>query len=42
MKSGNIAQLMAATTVAIVPVAILFVVAQRWIVASFARSGVKG
>ena len=40
--SGNVAMIMAATTIAIVPALIVFLVAQRWIVESLTRTGVKG
>jgi len=40
--SGNIAEIMAATTIAIIPALIIFLVAQRWIVESMTRSGLKG
>jgi multiple sugar transport system permease protein len=41
-NSGNIAELMAATTIAIVPAFVVFVLAQRWIVENMTRAGVKG
>jgi multiple sugar transport system permease protein len=41
-KSGNVAQIMAATTIAILPALIVFLLAQRWIVESMTRTGVKG
>lgn len=40
--SGDLAMIMAATTIAILPCLILFLVGQRWIVQSLSRSGVKG
>lgn len=41
-RSGNVAEIMAATTIAIVPALIVFLLAQRWIVESMTRSGLKG
>jgi multiple sugar transport system permease protein len=41
-RSGNVAEVMAATTIAIIPALIVFLVAQRWIVESMTRSGLKG
>jgi multiple sugar transport system permease protein len=41
-RSGNVAVMMAATTIAILPALLVFIVAQRWIVESLTRSGVKG
>jgi multiple sugar transport system permease protein len=41
-RSGNVAEIMAATTIAIIPALVVFVVAQRWIVDSMTRSGLKG
>jgi multiple sugar transport system permease protein len=41
-RSGNVALIMAATTIAILPALILFLLAQRWIVESMTRSGLKG
>jgi multiple sugar transport system permease protein len=41
-RSGNVAQIMAATTIAILPALIVFLLAQRWIVESMTRSGLKG
>lgn len=40
--AGNVAQVMAATTIAIAPALIVFLIAQRWIIASLTQSGVKG
>jgi multiple sugar transport system permease protein len=40
--SGNVAMIMAATTIAILPALIVFLVAQRWIVESLTRTGIKG
>jgi multiple sugar transport system permease protein len=40
--SGDLAMIMAATTIAIVPCLVVFLVGQRWIVESLSRSGVKG
>jgi multiple sugar transport system permease protein len=40
--SGNIAEIMAATTIAIIPALVVFLLAQRWIVESMTRSGLKG
>lgn len=42
MSSGNPSVVMAAVTMAIIPVLILFIVAQRWIVQAFTQSGLKG
>lgn len=41
-RSGNVAEIMAATTIAIIPALVVFLVAQRWIVESMTRSGLKG
>jgi multiple sugar transport system permease protein len=41
-RSGNPAVVMAATTLAVLPALIAFVVAQRWIVETLSRSGSKG
>ncbi len=41
-RSGNVAEIMAATTIAIIPALVVFIVAQRWIVESMTRSGLKG
>jgi len=41
-KSGNVAVMMSATTIAILPALIVFLLAQRWIVESFTRTGIKG
>lgn len=41
-RAGNPAVVMAATTVAILPVLVLFLVAQRWLVENMSRVGVKG
>ncbi len=40
--AGNVAQVMAATTIAIAPALVVFLVAQRWIIASLTQSAVKG
>lgn len=40
--AGNLAQVMAATVIAIAPAFVLFLLAQRWIIASLTQSGVKG
>jgi multiple sugar transport system permease protein len=40
--TGNVAMIMAATTIAILPALLVFLVAQRWIVESLTRTGVKG
>ena len=42
MQSGNPAVVMAAVTLAILPILIVFVLAQRWIVDAFVHSGLKG
>ena len=39
---GNMSAVMAATTIAILPALIVFLIAQRWIIASLTQSGVKG
>lgn len=41
-RSGDLGMVMAATTIAIVPCLIAFLIGQRWIVESLARSGLKG
>jgi len=41
-KTGNVAMIMAATTMAIVPAFAVFLFAQKWIVSSLTQSGVKG
>jgi multiple sugar transport system permease protein len=41
MQSGNPSVIMAAVTMALLPVLIVFIVAQRWIVEAFARTGLK-
>ncbi len=40
--SGNVAAVMAATTIAIFPALVVFLIAQRWIIASLTSTGVKG
>jgi multiple sugar transport system permease protein len=40
--TGDVAMIMAATTIAILPALFVFLVAQRWIVESLTRTGVKG
>ena len=40
--AGNLAVVMAATVIAILPALVVFLVAQRWIIASLTQSGVKG
>ena len=40
--AGNLSAVMAATTIAIAPALIVFLVAQRWIIESLTQSGVKG
>lgn len=42
MGSGNPSVVMAAVTMAILPVLIVFLVAQRWIIEALTRSGLKG
>jgi multiple sugar transport system permease protein len=42
MNSGNASVVMAAVTMAIIPVLIVFIVAQRWIVEAISRSGIRG
>jgi multiple sugar transport system permease protein len=41
-KSGNVAVVMAATAIAVLPALVVFLLAQRWIVEALARSGLKG
>ena len=41
-QSGNPSVIMAAVTLALLPVLLAFIVAQRWIVEAFAQSGLKG
>jgi multiple sugar transport system permease protein len=41
-KSGNIAVVIAATAIAVLPALIVFLIAQRWIVEGLTRSGLKG
>jgi multiple sugar transport system permease protein len=41
-KTGDVAMIMAATTIAILPAFLVYLVAQRWIVESLTSSGVKG
>lgn len=41
-KTGNVAMIMAATTIAIVPALVVFLFAQRWIVESLTQTGLKG
>jgi multiple sugar transport system permease protein len=41
-KTGSVAMIMAATTIAILPAFLVYLVAQRWIVESLTSSGVKG
>lgn len=40
--SGNLAAVMAATTIAIAPALLVFLLAQRWLIDSLTQSGVKG
>ena len=40
--AGNLAEVMAATMIAITPALIVFLIAQRWIIASLTQTGVKG
>lgn len=42
MGSGNPSVVMAAVTMAILPVLIVFLIAQRWIIEALTRSGLKG
>ena len=42
MGAGNPAVVMAAVTMAILPVLIVFMIAQRWIIEALTRSGLKG
>jgi multiple sugar transport system permease protein len=42
MSSGNASVVMAAVALAIMPVLILFLLAQRWFIAGVTRTGLKG
>ncbi|MCY3867483.1 MAG: carbohydrate ABC transporter permease, partial [Chloroflexi bacterium] len=42
MGAGNPSVVMAAVTMAIIPVLIVFIAAQRWIIEALTRSGLKG
>ena len=42
MGAGNPSVVMAAVTMAILPVLIIFIVAQRWIIEALTRTGIKG
>ena len=42
MGAGNPSVVMAAVTMAIIPVLIVFIALQRWIIESLTRSGLKG
>jgi multiple sugar transport system permease protein len=42
MSSGNPAVVMAAVTMVVVPVLIIFLFAQRWIIAGITRTGLRG
>jgi multiple sugar transport system permease protein len=42
MAGGNASVVMAAVTLAVVPVLVLFLVAQRWIIAGITQTGLKG
>lgn len=42
MQSGNPSVIMAAVTMALIPVLIVFLVAQRWIVEALTRTGIRG
>jgi multiple sugar transport system permease protein len=42
MQSGNPSVVMAAVTMAILPVLAIFLLAQRWIVEAFVNAGIKG
>lgn len=41
-RSGNLSVVMAATAIAVLPCLVLFLAAQKWIVAGLVRSGLKG
>jgi multiple sugar transport system permease protein len=41
-KSGDVAMIMAATTIAILPAFVIFLIGQRWIMETLTSSGVKG
>jgi multiple sugar transport system permease protein len=40
--AGNVAVVMAATSLAVLPALVVFLVAQRWIIQSLTQTGVKG
>ena len=42
MQSGNPSVVMAAVTMAVIPILIVFLVAQRWIVEALTQTGIKG
>ena len=42
MGAGNASVVMAAVTMAILPVLIVFIIAQRWIIEALTRTGIKG
>ena len=42
LGSGNPAIVMAAVTMVILPVLLIFLVAQRWIIAGITRTGLRG
>ncbi|MCY4527074.1 MAG: carbohydrate ABC transporter permease [Anaerolineaceae bacterium] len=42
MAAGNASVVMAAVTMAILPVLIVFIIAQRWIIEALTRTGIKG
>ena len=42
MGAGNASVVMAAVTMAILPVLIIFIIAQRWIIEALTRTGIKG
>lgn len=41
-KSGDLAVVMAATSIAVLPCLVVFLIAQRWLIETLTRSGVKG
>jgi multiple sugar transport system permease protein len=42
MNSGNASVVMAAVTMAILPVLVVFIIAQRWIIEALTQTGLKG
>ena len=42
MNTGNPSVIMAAVTMAIIPILVFFLVAQRWIIEALTQTGIKG